>query len=257
MKFPLIITAIVFSALVPAFAITDAEITPAALAGRTLTFTIATAGSGFADTGTWTGTFGSPTFTVKNVTGNTVNITTTHSTTLSGFTIVTLPQYIVGSGTTTIALYTSAGVGRYEMNFSPVGPAFQIGTFTIGAPVVDSGEISVRQGLIKLSDGSSERLTFNPKKVGMRGESRYYTIKNAGSSDLTDISFATTGMGRADFEVDFLFARKTTLGPGKITTFMVTFKPKVKGTRNARIQVLSSDADEGTFDIKVTGEGTK
>ena len=255
MKFPLIITAIVFSALVPAFAITDAEITPAALAGKTLTFTIATAGGGFADTGTWTGTFGSPTFTVKNVTGNTVNINTTHSTMLSGFTIVTLPEYIVGSGTTTIALYTSAGVGRYEMNFSPVGPAFQIGTFTIGAPVVDTAEISVRQGRTSLTDGSSKVQSFGGAKIGQTGSTLVYTIKNTGDSDLTGLSLAKTGTNKADFKATAL--GKTMLAAGKSTTFEVTFKPKAKGKRNAIIKVLSSDADEGTFDIKVTGEGTK
>ena len=255
MKIPSFIAAVFFSALVPAFAITDAEITPAALAGKTLTFTIVTAGGPFANTGTWTGTFGNPSFTVANVTGNTVGITTTHVTTLSGFTIVTLPEYIAGSGTTTITLYTQADVGRYEMNFSPVGPAFQIGTFTIGSPVVDTSEITVRQGRTNLTDGDLEKQSFGKAQIGDTGETLVYTIKNIGDSDLTGLSLAKTGANKADFKVAAL--GKTTLAAGKSTSFEVTFLPKAKGKRNAVIQLLSSDADEGSFDIQVTGKGKK
>lgn len=253
MKLPSLVAAIVVSTLAPAFAITDADITPAALVGKTLTFTIETAGSGFADTGTWTGTFGNPTFTVTKLTGNTVNITTTHTTTLNGFTTVTLPQYIAGSGTTTITLYTSAGIGRYELNFSPVDAAFQIGTFTIGGGTVSAPEINVFNDGSKLTDGTA-KVGFGVVRLG-KSSTEKLVVKNTGKAKLTGLAITKNGTNKADFSVGAL--PKTSLAPGASMTFNVTFKPGSKGKKSAAIHLNSNDADENPFDIKLTGEGTK
>ena len=198
----IVLPAVLFvSVLAPVFAITDAEITPAALIGKTLTFTVDTAGGAFANAGSWTGTFGSSTFTVANVTGNTVNITTTHSTTLSGFTIVTLPVYVQGSGITTISLYTDSGIGRYEMNFSPVDSAYQIGTFTIGTAVVSGPEIAIQQPVgTDLADGRSKK-TFGKVKIGKAGAAKTFTIKNTGKAKLTGLAISKSGVNAGDFTI--------------------------------------------------------
>ena len=253
MKLPSLVAAVIFSTLVPAFAITDAEITPAALAGKSLTFTIETAGGGFADTGTWTGTFGNPTFTVTKLTGNTVNITTTHTTTLNGFTIVTLPQYLAGSGTTTITLFTSAGVGRYEMNFSPVDAAYQIGTFTIGAAAAKSPEVNVLNDGDKLTDGSA-KVGFGVVKAG-KSVTEKFVVKNTGKAKLTGLAVTKNGANKADFSVGAL--PKTSLAAGASMTVNVTFKPTSKGKKAAAIHLKSNDADESSFDIKLAGQGAK
>ncbi len=246
---------LLISSLIPAFAITDAEITPAALVGKTLTFTIETAGGAFANKGSWTGTFGSSTFTVANVMGNTVNISTTHSTTLSGFTVVTLPVYIQGSGSTTITLFTNSGVGRYEMNFSPVDSAYQIGTFTIGTAVVPGPEISLQQPVgTNLTDGSSKK-NFGSVKVGQASAAKTFTIKNTGNAKLTGLAISKSGKNAPDFTVTPL--AKTTLAPGASMTFKSTFKPKTKGAKTAVIKIKSNDKDESVFDISVTGSGVK
>lgn len=251
MKLPSLIAAVVFSALVPAIAVTDAEITPAALAGKTLTFTIETAGGAFADTGTWTGTFGNPAFTVTKLTGNTVNIATTHSTALSGFTIVTLPKYVEGSGVTTIALYTSAGIGRYEMNFSPVDSAYQIGTFTIGAPVVRKApEINVLELGNKLKDGRSKVFIPSPK-VGETSNPVKLVIRNSGTAKLTGLGVNLSGADKARFRVSD--PAKTSLAPGETTSIRLTFKPTSKSLANALLSISSNDKDENPFDIKLQG----
>lgn len=253
MKLPSLVAAIVVSTLAPAFAITDADIAPAALAGKTLTFTIETAGGGFADTGTWSGTFGNPTFTVTKLTGNTVNITTTHATTLSGFTIVTLPQFLTGFGTTTITLYTSLGIGKYEVNFSPLDAAYQIGTFTIGSAAVKSPEIDILNDGKKLTDGTA-KVSFGVAKLG-KSSTEKFVVKNTGKAKLTGLAITKNGTNKADFTVGAL--PKTSLAPGASMTVNVTFKPSSKGKKAAAIHLKSNDADESPFDIKLAGEGTK
>jgi hypothetical protein len=249
----LILPAVLFvSSIVPVFAITNADITPAALAGRTITFTISSAGGAFANTGSWTGKFGNPTFTVTNISGNTVNITTTHSTAVTGSgTKATLPQYIAGSGTTTIVLYITSGIGRYEMNFSPVtGGAFQLGTFTIGS--APEPEIGVKQASSNLTDGVGKK-AFGTVKVGQSSGLKTFTIKNTGSGNLTGIAITKSGAHKTNFIVSSLTG--TSVAPGGSATFKVKFSPTAVGIKNAVLHISSNDSDENPFEIKVTGKG--
>lgn len=240
-----------------AFAVTDAEITPAALAGKKLTFTIATAGGDFANTGSWSGTFETTPangFTVKNIDGNTADISTTHSTALTGgMTVVTLPVIVAGSPPATISLRTVAGVGRYELNFTPLDASYQIGTFTIGAAVVEKPEIMVMQpAKSELTDGKTKK-SFGSVKVGKKGSARKFTIKNNGGATLDNLAIKKTGADKSSFVVGDLGA--SSLAPGASTSFKVSFKPSGKGTRKAAIEISSNDADENPFDIKLTGAG--
>lgn len=242
-----------------AFAVTDAEITPAALVGKTLIFTIKTAGGAFANTGTWSGTFAaSPAngFTVANISGNTVGITTTHSTALNGgFTVVTLPLIVAGSPAATISLYTVAGVGNYEMNFTPLDAAFQIGTFTIGTAVVEKPEIMVTQPAdSELTDGKTTK-SFGSVKVGKTGKARKFTITNSGGATLKNLAIKKTGANKSSFVLGDLGSKS--LEPGTSTSFKISFKPSAKGTHKAAIQISSNDSNENPFDIKLTGAGVE
>jgi uncharacterized cupredoxin-like copper-binding protein len=49
--------------------------------------------------------------------------------------------------------------------------------------------------------------------------------------------------------------RKSTLAPGKSTTFKVVFKPSKKGTRKALIRISNSTDKKKTFQIPVKGIG--
>ena len=60
-------------------------------------------------------------------------------------------------------------------------------------------------------------------------------------------------MNAREFKV--VQAAKTSLAPGAKTTFTVTFKPAGKRTRSAAIHIKSNDADEGSFDVILTGKG--
>lgn len=251
-KLPSLAAAFVLTTFSSAFAITDAEITPAALVGKTLTFTIDNAGGAFANTGSWTGTFGTTSFVVANgPNGNTQGITTTHSTVRNGSTIVTLPEYIAGSGTTTITLYTDSGTGRYEMNFLPLDSAFQIGTFTIGATAVKGPEIDVR------FDGKGLLDNIGTKDIGGavvgKSVSKTFTIENNGNAPLKNLAITIGGKNKSEFAATPL--KKDQLAAGDSVEFKVTFKPKDFGPRKAVISIKSNDKDESSFEIRIKGAG--
>lgn len=259
MKNILLPAVLLISSLIPAFAITDAEITPAALVGKTLNFTIANGGVPFASSGgTWSGTFAAAGsgFTATKITGNFVNIATTYTAAVNGgFAKVALAKFVEGQSTATLALYTSNGVGNYEVSIVGVGSVSLNGTFTFGTAAVPGPEISLQQPVgTNLTDGSSKK-NFGPVKVGQASAAKTFTIKNTGNAKLTGLAISKSGKNAPDFTVTPL--AKTTLAPGASMTFKSTFKPKTKGAKTAVIKIKSNDKDESVFDISVTGSGVK
>lgn len=254
-----------------AFAITEADIAPAALVGKTLTFTIVNGGPPYATNGTWSGTFAASGagFDVANIAGDTVPISTTYSAAVSGtFTNVELAKFVEGRAPATLTLYIQGGVPKYEVSISGVFGVSLNGTFTIGTappvvppvvPVVPpvtppaASEIAVQQPAgSDLVDGGAKK-SFGTVKTGKTSKPRVFTITNTGTADLTGLSIKKDGVRKADFIVGALGA--TRLAPGASTTFKVSFKPSAKGTRKAAIHILSNDETEASFDIQLAGEG--
>jgi hypothetical protein len=120
----------------------------------------------------------------------------------------------------------------------------------------DSGpDIAVQQPAgTDLTDGSSKK-PFGTAKIGTKGKSKTFTIKNTGKTKLSGLSIKKSGANKGDFIVGD--PEKTSLAKGASTTFKVTFKPSSKGTKNAAIAISSNDPDEDPFDIKLSGEGVK
>jgi len=254
----LILPAILFVAsLVPAFAITNAEITPAALAGKTLTFTIVNGKAPYATTGTWTGTFAASgnVFTAKKITGDFKDITTTYSAQAdNNYTSITLAKFVAGHTTTNLTLYTMDGIGGYEVSIPNLFNTNLSGTFVFGAPVVKLPEIDVKVGTARLKDAVG-KTNFGKVKVKKASTVKTITIKNTGTAPLTGLALSKTGKDAADFVVSKL--TKKSLAPGASISLKASFKPKVKGTKNATIVIKSNDKDESQFDIKVAGTATK
>ena len=249
---------LLISSLIPAFAITDAEIAPAALVGKTLAFTIVNGGSPFATTGTWSGAFAATGsgFTATKITGDFANISTTYTSGTNGNTTeVALPKFVQGQPSALLILYTSNGVGNYEVVIGGLMGVSLNGTFTIGTAVVPGPEISLQQPVgTNLTDGSSKK-NFGSVKVGQASAAKTFTIKNTGNAKLTGLAISKSGKNAPDFTVTPL--AKTTLAPGARMTFKATFKPKTKGAKTAVIKIKSNDKDESVFDISVTGSGVK
>lgn len=268
---PSLAATLLFVTFTSAFAITEADITPAALVGKTLTFTIVNGGSPYPTTGTWSGTFAASGagFDVANISGDTAPLSTTYSAATNGmFTDVLLAKFIEGQAPATLSLFILNGVPKYEIFISGVFGVSLNGTFMIGAaapvvpPVVPivppvtppaTPEIAVQQPAgSDLVDGGAKK-SYGTLKIGKSGKTRVFTITNTGTADLTGLSIKKDGVRKSDFIVGALGA--TRLAPGASTTFKVSFKPSAKGTRKAAIHILSNDETEASFDIQLAGEG--
>ncbi len=117
---------------------------------------------------------------------------------------------------------------------------------------IGSPEIAVLQPAgTELKDGVSSK-SFGSVVVKST-VTKTFTIKNAGTANLTDLAITKTGANAKNFTVTPPL--KTTLAPGASTTFKVIFKPSAKGIRKAVIHIKSNDSNENPFDIALTGKG--
>ena len=257
MKLPSLVASAVIATLAPAFAITEADITPAALVGKTLTFTIApTSAAPFPTIGTWTGTFAASGngFSVgNNPGGNTLPVSTTYSAAINGiFTDVSLAKFLDGQAPATLSLYILQGVPKYEVFIDGISANVN-GTFTIGSAPVQGPEIGVRQPKGKpLTDGTTSK-SFGNVRITRTGAAKKFVISNNGSSPLKKLAITVDGKNKADFIVSPL--KKKQLADGETTEFTVKFKPSAFGKRKAALHIKSNDKDESSFDIALTGAG--
>lgn len=257
MKFLPLASAVVLTSLSSAFAITDADIAPAALVGKKLTFTIENGGTPFAPAGgTWSGTFAASGngFAARRLTGDFADIDTTYSAGVNGtFTEVALAKIVKDQKPATLTLYTSSGVGHYEVSIQDLFGVSLNGTFTIGTAIVEGPEIGVSLGKSDdLADGSPSRKKIGTVLVG-KSISKTFTIENTGTTALKNIAITVDGKNKAEFTISGF--GKTSIAKDKNTSFVVTFKPKAIGIRTAAIHIKSNDKDESSFDIKLTGTG--
>ncbi len=239
--------------------LTESDLTPAAIEGKKLTFTIETGAAPLATNGSWTGMFGSAPgngFSVTRVNGDTVNSTGTwtYNSAFSGLYEYTLKSFITGQPDGILTIWISGGVGRYEVFLSGLFGNSQTGGFTIGAAATGP-EIAVQQPAgSDLVDATAKR-NFGKVKVGKSGAAKFFTIKNNGTAALMNLAVRKTGGNKNDFVIGAI--GKTSLAAGESTTFKVTFKPAAKGARRTVIQITSDDADESPFDVNLVGVGAK
>ncbi len=114
-------------------------------------------------------------------------------------------------------------------------------------------EIAVEQGLADLASGGTAQ-DLDEGFIGVPGSSKTFTIRNAGTQDLTGITPTPGGTHPGDFTLD-LTGTATTLAPGATTTFSVTFAPTALGARSASVMIASNDYDEASFVVPLTGTG--
>jgi uncharacterized delta-60 repeat protein len=84
-----------------------------------------------------------------------------------------------------------------------------------------------------------------------------FNVRNVGNADLTGFNVTIGGENAVDwfYNGPFSFPPSTTIPAGGFRSMLITFTPTAVGPRTAIIHVASSDADESTFDITVTGLG--
>ena len=82
---------------------------------------------------------------------------------------------------------------------------------------------------------------------------REITIRNTGSSDLTGMWASIDGANPGDFQIDA--DPVAVLAPGGTTTLRISFLPTGSGARAAAVHIANNDANEGPFDVVLTGVG--
>ena len=233
---------------------------PSVLAGKTLSFTIDYGYSPFAGTGIWKaaiGTGGMPSFTVTNVSGDTVDSVGTLQF------LAALPggghsyrvfNMLPGGASANLSIWLTQSTGGSEgvvsyMLISSGGS--QSGTVVITGN--HAPRIAVQQPAgVNLVSYSTKR-DFGTVMVGRSSVARTFVIRNNGSRHLTGLVLKKYGASRSDFVVGPL--DKTSIPPGGTARFKVVFQPKGKGLRGAGLAIASNDRTKNPFGIGLTGTG--
>jgi uncharacterized delta-60 repeat protein len=105
-----------------------------------------------------------------------------------------------------------------------------------GRDIADGGTVSAGRTVL----GATTSLSF--------------TIKNQGAADLTGIAVLLDGADSAMFHL-VASPAAVVAGPEGFTTFTVDFIPTSAGLKTAALHISNNDADEGPYDVVLTGLG--
>lgn len=94
---------------------------------------------------------------------------------------------------------------------------------------------------------------FGQVPVGKKSIPYAFELTNVGNRPLTYLRASIKGENSSDFIITL--PPKTSLAPGKSTTVKIIFLPKEKGIRKATLELQTPDADEGNFEILLSGIG--
>ncbi len=144
-------------------------------------------------------------------------------------------------GRNSVADAPSAGIASGQAFFTN----FKVGNATpeIVVEKSASSELKDKKGTI----------LFGAAKTNVGKLTKTFRIRNHGTAVLAGLNLSVLGAQARDFT--FSSMGKKSLAPGDDTTFKVTFKPKASGMRKTTVFLTSNDADESSFEIKVSGRG--
>jgi len=130
-----------------------------------------------------------------------------------------------------------------------------VSNFTVTS---SSPEIGIFGNAIEIEDGHTttgfgNHTQFGSIDVASGSVSRTFTIKNLGLSALSITGSSITGANASDFTITS--APASSVAASGQTTITVKFDPSALGSRTATINIVSNDADEGTYDFSIEGYG--
>ncbi|MCR9242319.1 MAG: choice-of-anchor D domain-containing protein, partial [Rhodobiaceae bacterium] len=200
-------------------------------------------------------------FTIENIGDETLSLGS-NSVSLSGpdaaeFSIFSQPFSSVSSGSSRTFRVrfdpTTAGAKSATLTIANDDADESPYNFSVSGTAAVAPEIEVRlDNGILVPNGSShvayrvDSLSFNEAF----GE-RTYTINNVGSDTLAISNVTITGTHAAEFSV--VTPPAATVVAGGNTTFTLRFTQTTSGVRNATINIINNDADEGAFSFDTTG----
>ncbi len=94
---------------------------------------------------------------------------------------------------------------------------------------------------------------FGDQAISTSSESKSFLVKSTGTGKLNITSVTILGDHSADFKLNTAEMAMSLPAVDGQTTFSVNFMPSAKGYREARLQVVNDDVDEGIFEILLTG----
>jgi uncharacterized delta-60 repeat protein len=103
-----------------------------------------------------------------------------------------------------------------------------------------------------IADGGGRDFGLVP--VGTTGSRTFY-IRNAGEADLTGLTAALDGPDAGRFSIS-VSPSSPLVANVDGTTVTVDFTPTAPGTRVVWLRLMSNDADEAVFDVRLSGTGT-
>jgi hypothetical protein len=94
---------------------------------------------------------------------------------------------------------------------------------------------------------------FPATRSGSASAARVYTLRNSGSTVISNIAVTKSGAGSSHF----LLTAPTinSLAPGQTTAFSAVFSPSSVGEKNALLSIVSSDTNNSPFNVNVSGLG--
>jgi hypothetical protein len=215
------------------------------------------------------------TFTIFNTGSGALTLSGSPLVAISGtdaadFTVTVLPTATVAatSGTTTFQVKfdpTTAGtkdaVVTIANNDSDEGPY----TFSIEGAGTLASEDTVYGNSVLIANGKTAVATADSTDFGSASLGatviKTFTVKNTGSAALgftgSKVTVTANGVaaGSGDFTVSTMPVDDPVAANNGTTTYAVSFTPTATGARQAKINVLTDDADDATYTYVVQGTG--
>lgn len=157
---------------------------------------------------------------------------------------------------------TVVPAGQTGFRSISAGYSHALGVKTDGTVVV-WGSAAAPAGLTRVSavavgNGFSLAITEALPAVAYDAQgspTKTFTIRNTGDAPLNITGVSVIGDNVADFTVNTTGMLTSVPPTNGLTSFTVTFTPGAAGARKTTLRVLSNDADEGTFEIDLSGVG--
>jgi alpha-tubulin suppressor-like RCC1 family protein len=131
-------------------------------------------------------------------------------------------------------------------------PAFLVAQVAHANPEITVYTGPANIGNERVSDASV--YNFIPTAQGSSSATQTFTIENVGSTTLTISGVSLAGLDSSQFTL-VSTSLSPTLESGGTTSFTVAFSPTQLRLKQARIEIISDDADESPYRIHLSGQG--
>ena len=138
----------------------------------------------------------------------------------------------------------SPGINSLISPCTPVGPEINLEGTTTNYPDIADGDTTP-----STFDGTD----FGDAFIGFPNTNTFRIENFAGTTDLSITSVTVVSGDTGDFSITVLPA--TPIAAVESSNFDIEFNPTAIGVRTAVIEIISNDADEGTYTFTVTGNG--